>query len=83
MTLQISGQQDLLVENFRNLWWKDFGYSVSYPVLCVSTAVIMPRSFLIKKNNYSNCPLKKRPVTLYKEPQEEEDKGRQTTWHGA
>ncbi|XP_069691848.1 protein escargot-like [Periplaneta americana] len=34
----------------------------------------MPRSFLIKKNNYSNCPLKKRPVTLYKEPQEEEGK---------
>ncbi|PSN43729.1 Protein escargot [Blattella germanica] len=34
----------------------------------------MPRSFLIKKNNYSNCPLKKRPVTLYKEPQEDECK---------
>ncbi|KAJ9575388.1 hypothetical protein L9F63_025661, partial [Diploptera punctata] len=26
------------------------------------------------KNNYSNCPLKKRPVTLYKEPQEDESK---------
>jgi hypothetical protein len=39
----------------------------------------MPRSFLIKKNNYSNCPLKKRPVPLYKEPQEEEGKGKETT----
>jgi hypothetical protein len=39
----------------------------------------MPRSFLIKKNNYSNCPLKKRPVPLYKEPQEEEEKGKQMT----
>jgi hypothetical protein len=34
----------------------------------------MSPSFLITKNNYSNCPLKKRPVPLYKEPQEEEGK---------
>ncbi|XP_063234797.1 zinc finger protein SNAI2-like [Bacillus rossius redtenbacheri] len=27
----------------------------------------MPRSFLIKKNNYSHCPLKKRPVPMYKD----------------
>jgi hypothetical protein len=39
--------------------------------------VEMPRSFLVKKNNYSHCPLKKRPVPVYKEPQEEQDKGKQ------
>ena len=39
----------------------------------------MPRSFLVKKNNYSHCPLKKRPVPVYKEPQEEQDKGKAAT----
>ncbi|XP_067006746.1 zinc finger protein SNAI2 [Anabrus simplex] len=34
----------------------------------------MPRSFLIKKNNYSNCPLKKRPVQLCKEEFDVEEK---------
>nr|XP_018895846.1 PREDICTED: protein snail homolog Sna-like [Bemisia tabaci] len=30
----------------------------------------MPRSFLVKKNNYSHCPLKKRPVYFVKDESE-------------
>nr|CAD7590750.1 unnamed protein product [Timema genevievae] len=44
----------------------------------VKESATMPRSFLIKKNNYSHCPLKKRPVPIYKEA-EDEGKGDSAT----
>jgi len=33
----------------------------------------MPRSFLVKKNNYSHCPLKKRPLTYFLQESEEQE----------
>jgi hypothetical protein len=54
----------------------DLDFSRPICDLCEWNEVEMPRSFLVKKNNYSHCPLKKRPVPVYKEPQEEQDKGK-------
>lgn len=36
----------------------------------------MSRSFLMKKYNYSHCPLKKRPVQFIKEEKKYDDKGK-------
>lgn len=36
----------------------------------------MSRAFLMKKTNYSHCPLKKRPVHIFKDDSADSQKGK-------